>query len=175
MLTKFQIRQATTPRNSPFTFKEDGFYRQLKHEVRDVLKTIPATAAVKSIVMTDTLLFAYVLTAILAAKIMNYYVGAASGLFLGLVTIAAHNFFHQKDSFRMFYFDLSTMSSRFVNKLLNKQTQLSIAMTRKHNFIFVQYLTDRYKVAVCYFKLTFMSVNQNLDQVNETIKKFTNP
>lgn len=53
----------------------------------------------------------------LATRYMNYYIGTLSGMLLAMVTVAAHNFFHQKDSFRMYYFDLSLMSSRFVNKI----------------------------------------------------------
>jgi len=34
------------------------------------------------------------------------------GVFLTWMTIAAHNFFHMRDNFRMYYFDLSTLSSR---------------------------------------------------------------
>lgn len=117
LLQKFHIRKATTPRNSPFTFHEDGFYRQLKKEVRDIIKDIPKYASRKSKLIADGLFVSYVITAILATRYMNYYIGTLSGMLLAMVTVAAHNFFHQKDSFRMYYFDLSLMSSRFVNKI----------------------------------------------------------
>lgn len=35
-----------------------------------------------------------------------------AGLVLGMNTSAAHNFFHQADSWRRFYWDLSVLSSR---------------------------------------------------------------
>ena len=35
-----------------------------------------------------------------------------SALFLTWTVIIAHNFFHMKDNFRMYYFDLSMMSSK---------------------------------------------------------------
>ena len=37
---------------------------------------------------------------------------ALAGLVLGMNTSAAHNFFHQADSWRMYYWDLSVLSSR---------------------------------------------------------------
>lgn len=35
-----------------------------------------------------------------------------SGVFLAWTTIIGHNFFHMRDNFRMYYFDLSLMSSK---------------------------------------------------------------
>lgn len=34
------------------------------------------------------------------------------GIFLTWTVIAAHNYFHMRDSFRMYYFDLSMLSSK---------------------------------------------------------------
>jgi hypothetical protein len=33
MLPKFYVREATTKRNSPYTFHEDGFYKTLQRKV----------------------------------------------------------------------------------------------------------------------------------------------
>ncbi|CAB3236902.1 unnamed protein product [Arctia plantaginis] len=41
ILTQYYIKDAKTPRNSPFTFKEDGFYKTLKKVVFEELKKIP--------------------------------------------------------------------------------------------------------------------------------------
>lgn len=38
--------------------------------------------------------------------------GIVSGMFFGMLSISAHNFFHQKNNFRMHYFDLTFMSTR---------------------------------------------------------------
>ena len=35
-----------------------------------------------------------------------------SGIFLAWTTVIGHNYFHMRDTFRMYYFDLSTMSSK---------------------------------------------------------------
>ena len=37
LLPKFFIREARQPRNSPYTFHEDGFYRTLKRRAAPVL------------------------------------------------------------------------------------------------------------------------------------------
>lgn len=112
MLSKFQVRKAQTPRNSPFTFYEDGFYRILKKNIREELPNVPPYIKYKSKLMTDFLCLTYLSTAVLAATHLNYYIGIGSGMLLAMLTIAAHNFFHMKDNFRMYYFDMSLMSSR---------------------------------------------------------------
>lgn len=40
MLATFFVRPAVTRRNSPFTFKPDGFYLTLKARVREQLKDV---------------------------------------------------------------------------------------------------------------------------------------
>lgn len=40
MLVNFFVRPAMTRRNSPFTFKPDGFYRTLKARVYEQLKDV---------------------------------------------------------------------------------------------------------------------------------------
>ena len=39
MLNKYFVRNAITPRKSPFTFKTDGFYKKLKEKVKRKLLT----------------------------------------------------------------------------------------------------------------------------------------
>lgn len=112
MLPNFFVKKTTTPRNYTSTFHENGFYKTLKRRVRNVLSTIPQSNKQQSIIVTDWLLIGYISTAILSAILRSYTIGAISGILLGLLTIAAHNFFHKKDNFRMFYFDFSLMSSR---------------------------------------------------------------
>lgn len=112
MLPKFFIRKATLPRNLPYTFDDDGFFKVLKRRVRNSLENIPEYPATKSKIMTDLLLVGYVITALIAIKAFSFLFALLSGILLALTTVAAHNFFHQKDNFRMYYFDLSGLSSR---------------------------------------------------------------
>lgn len=55
MLRKFYIREAKTLRNSPFTFHEDGFYKNLKRAVHEALKKIPKDASAIADRITDGL------------------------------------------------------------------------------------------------------------------------
>jgi hypothetical protein len=49
---------------------------------------------------------------VLAAATGSYSVGALAGFLVALNVVTAHNFLHQKDNFRMYYFNLSFMSFR---------------------------------------------------------------
>lgn len=109
VLKRFFVREASAPRNSPFTFKEGDFYKALKGNVREALKAIPDGPVDRSKLTTDLLLVGYLSTAILAARFWSYTLGAISGLLLALMAIAAHNFFHQRNNFRMYYFNFSLM------------------------------------------------------------------
>jgi len=112
MLKKHFIREAKSPRNSPFTFKEDGFYRTLKRKVRPILKDVPKESSNLSNHMIDGLCAGTFIFAILASTFWSYTCGVISGVLLACTTIAAHNYFHRKDNFRMYYFDLSMMQFR---------------------------------------------------------------
>ncbi|XP_018322157.1 cytochrome b5-related protein-like isoform X1 [Agrilus planipennis] len=112
LLQKFFVKKATTPRDAPFHFKEDGFYKTIKREVREALKDIPKWPAMLSNLYADFLLTGYLVCAVLSAAWNNYWIATLAGLFLGLVTIASHNYIHRKANFRMYYLNFSTMSWR---------------------------------------------------------------
>ncbi|KAK5641849.1 hypothetical protein RI129_010396 [Pyrocoelia pectoralis] len=112
MLKKFFIRNATKPRNYPFTFEEDGFYRTLKRNIQPILKDIPKNAAKTTDIATDLLLIGTFFSAICASAFWSFAIGIVSGLLLTLTSIAAHNYLHRRDNFRMYYFNLSLMDFR---------------------------------------------------------------
>nr|CAI5867196.1 unnamed protein product [Callosobruchus analis] len=60
MLSQYLVRHAKTPRNSPFTFHENGFYKSLKKKVHKKLKTLPKSLADGSKYMTDLLFASYI-------------------------------------------------------------------------------------------------------------------
>ncbi|XP_044252380.1 cytochrome b5-related protein-like [Tribolium madens] len=109
LIEKYFIRKAKTRRNSPFTFKEGDFYKTLKKNIVEKLKEVPNEPAERSKRITDFLLFAYVSLALLAAIFRSFTFGMFSGIFLSLTAIAAHNFFHQKDNLRMYYFNFTLL------------------------------------------------------------------
>ncbi|KRT81011.1 hypothetical protein AMK59_6161, partial [Oryctes borbonicus] len=110
LLHKFHVKKAQTPRISPYTFKEDGFYRTLKRNVREELERIPKRAIMISGLYTDLLLVGTFAFSTLACRNWNYWFSIVAGYCLASLTTAAHNYFHQKDNFRMYYFNFSLMS-----------------------------------------------------------------
>ncbi|KAF5293577.1 hypothetical protein FQA39_LY03062 [Lamprigera yunnana] len=112
LLPNFYVEKATKPRTSPYTFNDDGFYRTLKRKVRPVLKTLPKDCHKTSDLYTDLLLLTALGTACLANYFFSYAIAVASGITIGLLIIATHNYTHQRDNFRMFYSDTFMASSR---------------------------------------------------------------
>ncbi|XP_072393737.1 cytochrome b5-related protein-like isoform X2 [Diabrotica undecimpunctata] len=112
VLKKYFVKNAVTERNSPFTFEENGFYRTLKKKIQPVLKNGSKRSYTKSKFFTDFLLVLSFLFSIFAVKFWNFGLGVFGGVFLGMVTVAAHNYFHMKDNFRMYYFQFSLLQVR---------------------------------------------------------------
>ncbi|CAH0725207.1 unnamed protein product, partial [Brenthis ino] len=116
MLEKFYVRDAKSPRNSPFTFKEDGFFRTLKREVREELKKVPKDTEKFSDMITDGLLITLLVTSATTCWSNNYWAVMASyfvaSLSLAYVVIASHNYIHRKDNWRMYLFNFSLWSYR---------------------------------------------------------------
>jgi hypothetical protein len=112
LLKQFYVRAASEPRNSPYTFKDDGFYRTLKRKAQPILQKLPSGPSVESKLFSDLLLVAFLLLATAAAATSSFKVGLLAGIILNFVVVTAHNFFHMKDNLRMYYFDLSLMASR---------------------------------------------------------------
>ncbi|XP_058803278.1 cytochrome b5-related protein-like [Phymastichus coffea] len=113
LLPKFFVRKAVTPRSIPFTFEPNGFYRKFKMRVREALKNVdyhkPST---RSKLIADSLFLLTILSAVTVAVFKSWPLIIISGLFLTWTAVAGHNFFHMRDNFRMWYFDLSLMSSK---------------------------------------------------------------
>ncbi|XP_026321814.1 cytochrome b5-related protein-like isoform X1 [Hyposmocoma kahamanoa] len=115
ILPKHFVKKAKTPRNSPFTFKEDGFYKTLKSKVSEKVKEIPKDIRKKSDVVTDILFIGLIVLSPLCCWVWSksYVFGAAfilaNGLVLSGLTVCAHNYFHRTDSWRMYLFNLSGM------------------------------------------------------------------
>ncbi|XP_030041312.2 cytochrome b5-related protein [Manduca sexta] len=116
MLEKFYVREAKTPRNSPFTFKDDGFYRQLKRAAWDELKKIPKTASKHGDLITDGLFGTLLTASVVACWAKDYWIVMASYLIASLslawMTVAAHNYIHKKTNWRMYLFNFSLWSYR---------------------------------------------------------------
>lgn len=112
MLKKYFVKKAVSKRNAPFTFKDNGFYKTLKKEVIKTLPTIPKPKINISNLMIDSFLVILFVLSTLAAKYYNFLIGILAGNFLAFLSISAHNYFHKKDNFRMYYFNFSLLTVR---------------------------------------------------------------
>ena len=113
LLAKYFVRSCEEiPRQHPYTFKEDGFYLTLKRRVQPVLKKI-GTGPNKAItVMQDGLFAGYLLTLFFTIYSGSFLMAVLTGLILGATCSCSHNFFHQRDNWRMYLFSLSGMLSQ---------------------------------------------------------------
>ncbi|XP_071582371.1 cytochrome b5-related protein-like isoform X1 [Temnothorax nylanderi] len=113
LLPKFYVREATSPRSVPLTFLPDGFYRTFKRRAAEALKTVnfhkPSTT---TNLITDSLATVTFALSLAAALVDSYAITVLASVFLTWTTVAAHNYFHMRDNFRMYYFDLSMVSSK---------------------------------------------------------------
>lgn len=113
ILPKFYIRDATEPRSVPLTFEPDGFYCKFKKRAVEALKDVDFHRPSRlSNLIADSLLIATFCTCLAAAYSNSVLTTIPAGIFLVWTTVIAHNYFHMRDNFRMYYFDLSLMSSK---------------------------------------------------------------
>lgn len=118
MMHKFYVREAKSPRKSPFTFKTDGFYNVLKSRVAKKLSFVDnSNASVKSMLVVDTYILIALALCVGMAQTQNFVLAFLAGIVLGFGTVASHNFTHLKDNWRMYYVQLSLMSVRSVLSL----------------------------------------------------------
>lgn len=117
MLAKFFVKEASSPRHSPFTFKEDGFYRTLKSRVREELKVIPSDDLEKKTHTTVeglfivSLLFAIASCSITWLPIKGIFCIMTS-FFIICTVNCAHNFIHRKDNWRMYFASINFLAVR---------------------------------------------------------------
>ncbi|XP_053603855.1 cytochrome b5-related protein-like [Plodia interpunctella] len=116
LLNKYYIRDASTPRNSPFTFKEDGFYKTLKKATYEELKKIPKNVSKTANNITDGLFICLLISSGFACWTKNYYLAnfwyVLASVSLALLTVACHNYIHRKTNWRMYLFNMSMWSYR---------------------------------------------------------------
>ncbi|XP_068631090.1 cytochrome b5-related protein-like [Battus philenor] len=116
VLEKYYIKKAQTPRNSPFTFKDDGFFRTLKRSVWAELQNVPKHVNKRTDRIIDGLFFVFLLTCALSCICNNYWLVMSSylaaSLSLAWIVVAAHNYIHKKTNWRMYLFNLGMWSYR---------------------------------------------------------------
>jgi hemerythrin len=112
ILNKYYVRDANMPRNYKFTYADDGFYRTLKTRIAKKMKDVDYEPMKISKIIHDILLGLVFASAILAIKDRNIFIAVLSGIFVHWLSVVAHNFFHQKDNWRMMTFNFSLLNYR---------------------------------------------------------------
>lgn len=112
LLAKYWVRRAEGPRRYRYTFQPGGFYRSLKRRAEPVLREIGTGPDWRARWIQDCLTGSFLVLFLLLCLHPSPLLALVTGLFLGLSSSAAHNWFHQADSkaWRRFYFDLSCLS-----------------------------------------------------------------
>jgi len=100
---------------SPFTFHPKGFYSTLKRRVHAELSTFSSDQKLahkqRVIRVQKALLLSFIILFILTGLTGSYWLAILTGCVLFLNINCAHNFFHQKDNWRMYVWDLGLLSS----------------------------------------------------------------
>lgn len=100
-----------------FTFDKDGFYCVLRDRVFEVMKTFPKIPYTQSVAFVhDTFLVGFLFFTFLALSpfatgYLSFIFAAMGGILLACLANTSHNFWHMKDNWRVFTFDLSLFSS----------------------------------------------------------------
>ncbi|XP_022228126.2 LOW QUALITY PROTEIN: cytochrome b5-related protein [Drosophila obscura] len=112
MLNKFEVREAAQPRNYKFTFDQNGFYMTLKRRVREKLRKINYSPTKKTDLLHTGILASVFILSWIGTVLDSFLVQALAGLALCWLANAAHNYFHQRDNWRMYTFNLTLLSFR---------------------------------------------------------------
>ncbi|XP_016945709.2 cytochrome b5-related protein [Drosophila suzukii] len=112
MLSKFEVRQATKPRNYKFTLKENGFYMTLKRRVREKLRKIEYFPTKKTEFLHLGILVSVFIFSWVGTLLDSLVFQGLAGLALCWVATSTHNYFHQRDNWRMYAFNLTLMNFR---------------------------------------------------------------
>jgi cytochrome b involved in lipid metabolism len=118
-LAKYKVGTCERKRNSSFfTFEENGFYSVLRKKVFHFLQQHPQVPYLQSTkAIHDILLLGFFLCFLGAiirekADFITYLLIVFAGSLLAMGSICAHNFFHLRDNWRMYTFDLTLNASR---------------------------------------------------------------
>ncbi|KAK2722214.1 cytochrome b5-related protein-like isoform X2 [Artemia franciscana] len=109
ILKKYFVREIEEPRNSPYTFKSDGFYKVLKRRVAKELPTIPYQG--RTVKWHNVLLWSFFASFFLSGLYSSTLMIVLAGAILALLTNCSHNFYHKSNNWRMYAWDLSGLSS----------------------------------------------------------------
>lgn len=106
-------RKPDKPRASPMTFRKDGFYCTLRRNAHKALMRRSGGwgPSVSIRILSDFLVLIFVTCFTMCIYRESYVWAVLAGFTLAHCCGMAHNFFHQRDNWRMYAFDLSLLSS----------------------------------------------------------------
>ncbi|XP_067622953.1 cytochrome b5-related protein [Eurosta solidaginis] len=110
LLQKFKVRDAKNPRIYTLTMHDDGFYKTLRERVREKLNSLDNTPKRKSDLIHISLLATIYIFAILSVRLNSLICLGLASTALCWTTVIAHNYFHRRDNWRMYTFNLSLMN-----------------------------------------------------------------
>ncbi|XP_075150024.1 cytochrome b5-related [Haematobia irritans] len=110
LIGKYHVADAKKPRIYTLTLNENGFYKTLKRRVMEKLKTIDYAPQYKSDIIHLGLLFMLFLFTMASVRYNSWLYTILAGTFMCWTVIVAHNYFHRRDNWRMYTFNLSMMN-----------------------------------------------------------------
>ncbi|XP_062142200.1 cytochrome b5-related protein [Drosophila sulfurigaster albostrigata] len=110
MISKYKVRDAAKPRIYTLTLHEDGFYKTLKERVKQQLKTIDKRPKRKSDLIHLGILLSTYLFAVASVKYHSLLALVLAGVALCWTVIVSHNYFHRRDNWQMYTFNLGLMN-----------------------------------------------------------------
>ncbi|XP_013100183.1 cytochrome b5-related protein isoform X1 [Stomoxys calcitrans] len=110
MIEKYKVADAAKPRIYTLTLNENGFYKTLKRRVVDKLKNLDYGPKQKSDIIHLALLISMFVFAVASVKFNSWLYTILAGTTLCWTVISAHNYFHRRDNWRMYTFNLSMMN-----------------------------------------------------------------
>lgn len=109
-LLKYYVEDATHPRYSPYSFEKNGFFKTLKKRIQPVLKEVGSSPTLQIRLIQDGMVAALIITSLLGIYLNSIWLQLLAGFILSITVIGSHNFFHIRDNWRKYYFDLSLLS-----------------------------------------------------------------
>ncbi|ALC39399.1 CG17928 [Drosophila busckii] len=110
LLSKFEVRTAAKPRNYKFTLEPNGFYMTLKRRVRSKLQTLNYKPSKKTELLHTGILLSLFSLSWASTVCDSLALRALAGLALCWLATSTHNYFHQRDNWRMYCFNLTLMN-----------------------------------------------------------------
>jgi len=110
ILQKYKVGEVTTPRCTPFLFKEDGFYKTLQRRVLKILGNRYRRNHIPQLILHWCITISCIATFLYALSVKSWLILGVSSFLLAMLMGTSHNYLHKNDSWSMYTFDMSCFS-----------------------------------------------------------------